>query len=83
MIVKRILDHVIKFKEKIFLDSKKQLLIYIRVEKGIRKSRVVKAIKIGFILLSKKKKLVVSTLTSSTANSIDGSIVYITLRVNN
>lgn len=37
----------------------------------------------SFALFSKRKKLIISALTSSIANGISGSIVHITLEVNN
>ncbi len=83
LIVEGILDHAIKFKEKMFLDSGKQLLIYIRGERGVGKSRVMKVIEMGFILLSRRNELVISAPTGSAANSIGGSIVHIALGVNN
>lgn len=83
LIIKEILNYAIKFKRKIFLDFGEHLLIYIRVEGGVGKSKVMKAIKIGFILLSRRKELVISAPTSSTANSIDGSTGHIVLGVNN
>lgn len=49
----------------------------------MRKSRVVKAIKMSFTLLGKRKELVISTFTRFAANSIGGSIVHIVLGVNN
>ncbi len=83
LIVKRILDYAIKFKRKMFLDSGEQLLIYIRGKGGVGKSRVVKAIEMGFILLSRRKKLVISAPTSSAANGIGGNTVHTVLGVNN
>lgn len=65
-----------------FLNLNQQLLVYIRVEKGIKKSKVVNAISIGFILLDRETKLVISVPINSTANGIGGITVYITLRVN-
>lgn len=83
MIVKEILDYTIKFQKKIYLDFEEQLLIYIRGKGGVEKSKVVKAIKMGFILVSIRKELVISAPTGFTANSIDRSIGYIALGVNN
>lgn len=46
-IIKGILDYAIKYKRKKYFDFKQQLLIYIRSKKEIKKSKVVKAIKIS------------------------------------
>ncbi len=82
MIVNGILDHAIKFKEKMFFDSRKQLLIYIKREGRVRKSRVIKDIKMGFILLRRRKELVISVPTGSVVNGISGNIVHTVLDVN-
>lgn len=81
LIVEGILDHTIKFKRKMFLDSGEQLLIYIKGEGRVGKSRVVKVIKIGFILLSRRKELVISAPTSFVVNDIGRSIVYTALGI--
>ncbi len=83
LIIKRILDYAIKFKRKMFFDSREQLLKYIRGEGRVGKGRVVKAIEMGFILLSRRKELVISASTGSTANSIGRSTVHSTLDINN
>lgn len=37
----------------------------------------------SFVLLSRKNKLMIFVLTSSTENSIGGSTIFISLKVNN
>ncbi len=66
-----------------FLDSGEQLLINIRGEGGVGKSRVMKAIEMGLILLSRKKELRISASTGSAVNGIGGSTVYTALGINN
>ncbi len=83
LIIEGILDHAIKFKGKIFLNSGEQLLIYIKDKRGVGKSRVVKVIEMGFILLSRRKELVISMLTGSVANSIGKNTVHTILGINN
>lgn len=83
LIVEGIMDHAIKFKGKMYLDSGEQLLIYIRDEGGVGKSKVVKAIEMGFILLNRRKELLISTPTNFAANGISRSIVHRVLEVNN
>lgn len=60
-----------------------QILIYVKVERKVENSKVIKAIKIRFTLLSKKKELVISTLTDSIIYRIGISIIHIILRVSN
>lgn len=83
MTVEDIMDYAIKNKGKIYLDLDQQLLIYIRGEEGVRKSRVVKAIEKGFTLLSRRNELIISAPTGSAANSIGGSTIHTALGVNN
>lgn len=52
------------------------------IEKKVEKSRVIKAIKMGFAPFSKKNELVIFVLISFTAN-ISRSTIYNTLRINN
>lgn len=66
-----------------YLDSGQQFLIYVKDEGGVRKKRVVKAIEMGFALLSRRNELVISALTGSTANSISRSTIPTALEVNN
>lgn len=82
MIVKEILDYTIRNKEKMYLKLNQQLLIYIRGKSEVEKSRVVKAIKIGFVLLGKRNELVIFMPTSFAINEISKSIVYTTIKVN-
>lgn len=66
-----------------FLDLDQQLLVYIRGEEGIRKSRVINIIRIDYFLYSKRKEFVISVSTSSTANGIGKNTVHTIFRVNN
>lgn len=81
--VRKILNYIVKNKRKIYLNWDQQLLIYIRDKGEIEKNRILKAIKMSFTLLSKRKKLVISAPIAFAANSIRRNIVYTTLRVNN
>lgn len=83
MIVKRIFDHVIKFKERMYPDFKKQLLIYIRSKEKVGKNWDMKIIKMGFILPTNRKKFVIFTPTGFIANGINNNIVYIIFGVYN
>lgn len=58
-----------------------QLLLYIRGEGGVGKSRVVMAIEIGFSLLSRKDQLVLAAPTGAAANNIGGSTIHTCLGI--
>lgn len=83
MIVKNILNHAIKNKRKIYFDINQQLLIYIKDERRIRKSGIIKTIEMGFIFLSKRNKLVIFVPTSSITSSINKSMIHTTPEINN
>lgn len=83
MIVGNILDYIVKNKERIYLDLDQQLLIYIKSKEEVGKNKVVKTIEIGFILLGRRKKLIISALTGFITNGINKSMVYTALKVNN
>lgn len=75
MIIENILDYAIKNKRKIYLNLDQQLLIYIKGEKGVKKTKVVKALEIGFTLLNKWNKLVIFVSTNSIANDIGENMI--------
>lgn len=66
-----------------YLDLDQQLLIYIRVEKRVEKSKVIKTIEINFVLLNKRNELVISASISFTLNGIDGSMVHTAPKIYN
>lgn len=66
----------------IYLHIDQQLLIYVKGEEVVGKSRVVKVIEMRFILLGRKKKLVISTFASFTTNNIEKSVIHIALGIN-
>lgn len=82
MIIKGILNYIIRNKWKIYFKSNQQLLIYVKSKSGIRKSRVIKAIEIGFVLLSRRNELVIFVLTDFAANGIGGNTIYTVIEVN-
>ena len=82
LIVEAILNHAIKNKEKIYFESNQQLLIYVKGEVRVGKSRVMKNIKMSFTLLSKRNELVIFAPIGSAANEISGNIIHISIRVN-
>lgn len=59
------------------------MLIYIKGERRVGKNRIVKPIEMRFILLGKRKKLLISAPTDSTANKISGNTVHTALEVSN
>jgi hypothetical protein len=50
-VVTSILDHAIQFRGNPTVEAKDQLLLYIAGEGGTGKTRVIKAIELGYVLL--------------------------------
>lgn len=82
MIVKAILDDVVKNKNKIYLDLDQQLLIYIKNEGKVGKIKVIQTIEIRFTFLGRRKKLEISASTIFVAYSIKKNMVHIALIIN-
>lgn len=58
-----------------------QLLLYIRGEGGVGKSRVVHAIELGCTILSRDSDLVITAPTGAAADNIGGSTIHTTLAI--
>lgn len=81
LIVEGVLDHVIQNKGRFCIIREDQLLLYVRREKGIEKSRVIHILEMGFTLLDRKNELMLSTPTGCAAEDIRGSIAHIALSI--
>lgn len=57
-----------------FTNINNQMLLYIRVEGGVGKSRVVKAIEMGFGLLHRREELMITAPTGAAASKIGGNM---------
>lgn len=82
LVVKGVVDHVIKNKGRLCVTRDNQLLLYVKGERGIGKSLVINVLEIGFALLDKRNKLVFSVLIGYTSEDIGRSIVYTALSIN-
>lgn len=82
LVVKGILDHVIKNKGRLCITRENQLLLYVRGERDMRKSRVINVLEMGFALLDTRNELVLSAPTGCAAESIGGSIIHTALSIN-
>ena len=81
LIVKGILDHIITKKSQVHVIIEDQLLLYIKSEGGVGKSRVVQALELGFIFLGRQVKLVISTPTGYAVDGIGGSTIHTALEI--
>ncbi len=76
-----IFDHVIQNKRKLCVKREDQLPLYVRGEWGVGKSRVIHALEMGFILLNRRNKLMISVLTGCAAKGIGRSMVHTALSI--
>lgn len=82
LIVEQVLDHVIKSKGKPpCTNSSDQMLLYVRGEGGTGKTRVVKAIELGFSLLDRREELIITAPTEAAASNIGGSTVHAAMSI--
>ncbi len=70
------LNHAILNKGSQYHHRSKQLLLYVKGEGGVGKSRVIKAIYLGFSFLNRRKEiLIVAPIGNATAN-IGGTTIF-------
>lgn len=59
------------------------MLLYVRGERDVGKSRVIKTIKIRFLLLCRRPEFVIIALTEAAATNIGGATIHAALDINN
>ena len=79
LIVKKILNHIICFCEKIIVEIKNQMLLYIDDEDETEKFQIIKAIKLEYELLQQKNKVILMTLTDVVSYNIDKCTIHTAL----
>lgn len=57
------------------------MLLYVRGEGGIGKTRVVKAIELGFALLNRREELIITAPTEAAASNIGSSTIHIAMSI--
>ena len=82
LIVEGILDFVITKKGQVQVAIEDQLLLYIRDKSGVRKSRDVQALELGFIFLGRQAELVIFVPMGCAADGIGGNTIHTTLKIN-
>ncbi|WP_375449089.1 AAA family ATPase [uncultured Nostoc sp.] len=81
LVVEGVLDHVIRNKGRLCVTREDQLLLYVRGEGGVGKSRVIHALEMGFTLLDRRNELMLSAPTGYAAEGIGGSTVHTALSI--
>ena len=82
LVVEEVLNHIICTKSQLRLARENQMLLYIRGEVGVGKSRVIKALQMGFNLLQRQNGLVIAAPTGCAAKGIGGNTIHIALSMN-
>ena len=81
VVVEEVLSHAISNKGCQCQDKGKQLLLYVRKEGRVRKSRIIEAIQLGFGLLKKRSKLLIAASTRASAADIGGVTIHRALSI--
>ncbi len=76
VVVKKVLNHTILNKGNQCHHRSEQLLLYVRGEGGVGKSRVVKAIHLRFSFLKRRKELLIAAPTGVAAANIGGATIH-------
>lgn len=81
IVVEEALNHAIINKRRQCQDKCDQLLLYVRGEGGVGKSRVVKAIHLGFSFLKRRSELLIAAPTGAATANIGGATIYGALNI--
>lgn len=76
-----IFDHIIRNKDRLCVTRENQLLLYVKGEGGVRKSRIIYTLKMGFNFLNKRNELMILALTKCATEGMGGSTMHITLSI--
>lgn len=80
---KQVFNHAIFNKRNLYHYGNKQLLLYIRGEGGVGKSKVIKAIHLGYCYLKPEKKQVIAASTGTAMVSISEATIHGALGIHN
>ena len=80
-IIKEVFHYTLNKAKSNYAQQVSQLLLYIRGEKGVRKSHIVNNIEMKVLLLSQQSNLVIAALTAATADNIGGSTKHSFLKI--
>ncbi len=76
VVVEKVLNHTICNKGNQCHLRNDQLLLYVREERGVGKSRIVKAIHLGFSFLKRRKELLIAAPAGAAAANIGGATIH-------
>ncbi len=76
VVEEEVLNHAIRNKGNQCHLRSDQLLLYVRGKRGVGKSRIVKAIQIGFSFLKRRKELLIAAPTGAATANIGGATIH-------
>ncbi len=81
VVVKKVLNHTIRNEKNQCHLTSDQLLLYIRGERGVGKSKIVKNIHLGFSFLKRRKELLIAAPTGAVTANNSGATIHGTLSI--
>jgi hypothetical protein len=79
---KKVLAHAIQHQGKTAVEAQDQMLLYIAGEGGVGKTRVIKAIELGYELLQRKSEVLLMAPTGAAAYNIGGRTIHNAMSIN-
>lgn len=77
-----VFNYIIQNIDRLYVTRENLLLLYVRGEGELGKSRIIHALEIGFTLLKRRNELVISVPTGCVAEGIRRSTMHATLSIN-
>ena len=81
LIIEQVLNHVISHKRRIYESRENQLLLYVKNENEVDKSRIVRVLKIEFDLLKRRNEFVLTASIDCAIDNIDENIIHTSLNI--
>ena len=81
LVVKKILSHAIQHHTTTHVEAQDQMLLYVGGEGGVGKSRVIKAVELGYELLQRKSEVLLVAPTGAAAYNIGGRTIHNALSI--
>jgi hypothetical protein len=82
LLVEHVLHHAIQHKGCHTVGAESQLLLYVAGEGGVGKSRVIKAIELGYTILQRSNEVMLTASTGAAADGIDGHTIHSAISLN-
>ena len=81
LVIEQVLDHVISHKRRMYESKENQLLLYVRDESDVDKSRIIRALKVEFDLLKKRNELMLTVSIDCAIDNIDENTIHTSLNI--